>query len=240
LTYDFMTLAPDDFESLVADLFSKEWGARLETFKVGKDQGIDLRHSRTLAGEPEAIVQCKRYRPDRFAALARALRDEQSNLRKLNPTRYVVATSVPLSDHQKDKLLELVSPWCRGKDDIYGASELNGLLRMHPDVVQAHFKLWISGTAILSRVLHAEVFALSEANRSGSACLNSIPRLLSGLRADCQRCSVVHGGGRRLRRTDRRGGQRGAHQGFASYAAVINCGSPAKYASSGVNRSMRE
>jgi hypothetical protein len=159
-----MTLAPDDFESLVADLFSKEWGARLETFKVGKDQGIDLRHSRTLAGEPEAIVQCKRYRPDRFAALARALRDEQSNLRKLNPTRYVVATSVPLSDHQKDKLLELVSPWCRGKDDIYGASELNGLLRMHPDVVQAHFKLWISGTAILSRVLHAEVFALSEAN----------------------------------------------------------------------------
>ena len=50
--------------------------------------------------------------------------------------------------------------------------------------------------------------------RSGSACLNSIPRFLSGLRAGCQRCRVVHGGGRRLRRTDRRGGQLGAHQGF--------------------------
>ena len=38
------------------------------------------------------------------------------------------------------------------------------------------------------------------APRSGSACLNSKPRLLSGLRAVCQRCGVVQGGGRRLRR----------------------------------------
>lgn len=159
-----MTLAPDDFEALVADLLSREWGALLETFKAGKDQGIDLRHSRTLAGEPQVIIQCKRYRPDRFAALARSLDSEHGNLQRLRPARYVVATSVPLSDHQKDMLLQRVSPWCRGKDDIYGASELNGLLRMHPEVVQAHFKLWISGTAVLSRVLHAEVFALSEAN----------------------------------------------------------------------------
>jgi Putative DNA-binding domain len=48
--------------------------------------------------------------------------------------------------------------------------------------------------------------------RSGSACLNSFPRFISGLRAGCGRCRVVHGGGRRLRRTDRRGGQLGEHQ----------------------------
>lgn len=162
--YDFMTLAPDDFEAVVADLFSKEWGARLETFKPGKDQGIDMRHSRTLTGESEVIIQCKRYRSDRFAALARSLADEQANLQRLRPARYVVATSVALSDHQKEKLLQLTSPWCRGKEDIYGSTELNGMLRMHPEVIQAHFKLWISGTTVLSRVLHAEVFALSEAN----------------------------------------------------------------------------
>ena len=62
---------------------------------------------------------------------------------------------------------------------------------------------------------HAYVTPLAKVpDRSGSACLNSIPRLLSGrLCADCQRCRVVHGGGRRLRRTDRRGVQLGAHQG---------------------------
>ena len=47
--------------------------------------------------------------------------------------------------------------------------------------------------------------------RSGSGCLNNFPRVLSGLRAGCKQCRVVHGGGRRLRRTGRRGGQLGAH-----------------------------
>ena len=36
----------------------------------------------------------------------------------------------------------------------------------------------------------------SPANRSGSVCLNSFPRFISGLRANCGRCRVVHGGGR--------------------------------------------
>ena len=53
-----------------------------------------------------------------------------------------------------------------------------------------------------------------EPARSGSVCLNNIPRFISGLRANYERCRVVHGGGRRLRRTDRRGGQLGAHRGL--------------------------
>ena len=61
--------------------------------------------------------------------------------------------------------------------------------------------------------------------RSGSGCLNSIPRFISGLWADCRRCRVVHGGVRRLRRTQSRGGQLGAHRDLhltrpASTAAV--------------------
>ncbi len=55
---------------------------------------------------------------------------------------------------------------------------------------------------------------IAAVQRSGSGCLNNFPRFISGLRAGCVRCRVVHGGGRRLRRTDRRGGQLGAHQGF--------------------------
>src|SRR4051812_15505963 len=132
--YDFLTLAPEEFEALVADLFSKEWGSRLESFKPGKDGGIDMRHSRVPADQPQVIVQCKRYRPERFAALARSLQEETGNLGRLQPERYVVATSVPLSAHQKRKLLEILSPWCRGPQDIYGANELNGLLRDHPPV----------------------------------------------------------------------------------------------------------
>lgn len=162
--YDFMTLAPDDFEALVADLFSSAWGARLESFKPGKDGGVDLRHSRVPAGQPEVIVQCKRYGANRFTSLVRSMRDEAENLNALKPARYVLATSIPLSDHQKDQLVELLRPWCKDKSDIYGMSEINGLLRAHPGVLQAHFKLWVSSTAVLARVLHADVFALSDAN----------------------------------------------------------------------------
>lgn len=165
LSYDFMTLAPEDFEALSADLLSKEWGGGpLEIFKSGMDGGVDLRHSRTLPGQSTVIVQCKRYAADRFAALARNLSKELPKLNRLRPERYVVVTSVPLSPHQKDKLVQTVSPWCHGPHDIYGCAELNELLRRHPGVVAAHFKLWISGTQVLRQVLHADVFALSNAN----------------------------------------------------------------------------
>jgi energy-coupling factor transporter ATP-binding protein EcfA2 len=49
--------------------------------------------------------------------------------------------------------------------------------------------------------------------RSGSGCLNSIPRFISGVRAGCERCSVVHGGVRHWRAPSR-SGQRGAHHGL--------------------------
>ena len=39
-----------------------------------------------------------------------------------------------------------------------------------------------------------------------------------------QQCRVVHGGGRRLRRTGRRGGQLGAHQQMSFYAAFAGFG----------------
>ncbi len=60
-------------------------------------------------------------------------------------------------------------------------------------------------------LLSPSLLALLRLYRSGPVCLNNFPRFISGLRAGCQRCRVVHGGGRRLRRTQRRGGQLGAH-----------------------------
>jgi DNA polymerase III delta prime subunit len=85
------------------------------------------------------------------------------NLNRLNPDRYVLATSVSLSPANKDALVIALAPWCRSTADIYGPDELNGLLREHPDVERAHFKLWISSTQVLDRVVHARIFSLTEA-----------------------------------------------------------------------------
>ena len=163
MAYDFTTLSPTDFEALVSDLLSRAWGARLEAFKEGKDQGIDLLHSRVPASAPKTIVQCKRYAPDRFDALLRSVKLEREKLDRLKPERYVLATSVKLSLRNKQALVAALAPYCKSTGDIYGPKELNGLLRDHPDILQAHFKLWISSTAILERVLHGHIFAITDA-----------------------------------------------------------------------------
>ena len=163
MTYDFTTLSPDDFENLVADLLSREWGRRLESFKPGKDRGIDLRNTRVLAGRTKAIVQCKRYAPHKFVELCGGIKKEKKKLDLLKPQRYVLVTSVSLSPANKDALVLALAPWCKSTGDIYGASEVNGLLRQHPDVELAHFKLWISSTAVLERILHSRIFNITQA-----------------------------------------------------------------------------
>jgi hypothetical protein len=59
-------------------------------------------------------------------------------------------------------LLRLLSPWCETAADIYGANELNGLLRDYPDVERAHFKLWVSSTAVLERIVHSRIFNVTQ------------------------------------------------------------------------------
>lgn len=161
--YDFSTLSPDEFEELTCDLLSRLWDIRLEIFKAGKDGGVDLRHSRTLEDQPHAIVQCKRYAQHRFRSLINSLGGELSNLEKVRPARYVVVTSVALSPANKDEILKTVAPWCKSAEDIFGRDDLNALLRRFPEVERAHFKLWISSTAMLEEVLNAGVFSVTGA-----------------------------------------------------------------------------
>ncbi|MDP9120570.1 MAG: restriction endonuclease [Acidobacteriota bacterium] len=163
MSYDFTTLSPEDFELLVADLLSREFDTQLEVFKPGKDLGIDLRHSRAVRMQAPVIVQCKRYAPNGFAALARAMKRELPKLTKLKPERYLLATSVALSPPNKDALLQLLRPWCNGPEDIYGAAEILALIRKFPDVERAHFKLWISSTTVLERIVHSRIFNLTDA-----------------------------------------------------------------------------
>jgi hypothetical protein len=163
MAYDFTTLSPDEFENLTADLLSREWNTRLESFKPGKDGGIDLRNARVLPGAKTTIVQCKRYAPHKFAELCRSVKSEKKKLVRLRPDRYVLATSVGLSPANKDTLLKELAPWCLSPADIYGATELNGLLRRFPEIERAHFKLWVSSTAVLEQILHARIFNITQA-----------------------------------------------------------------------------
>ncbi|TXN40621.1 hypothetical protein FV232_05495 [Methylobacterium sp. WL30] len=154
--YDFKQLSPFDFELLIASLLSAEWGVKLEAFKSGRDGGIDLRYSNPNGVRSE-IIQCKHYASSGYSKLYSALEAELPKVKKLNPTRYGVATSVGLTAANKDAIKKLFDPYILTTGDIYGQTDINLMLERHPEVEKANFKLWFTSTAILERVLHNAV-----------------------------------------------------------------------------------
>ena len=159
--YDFRTLSSHDFENCVRDLLQSELGILLETFKSGRDGGIDLRYSNDQ--RHELIVQCKHYAESGYDVLYRDLKNsELPKVIALKPERYILATSVGLSPSTKDKIVKLFSPYCKSPSDVYGKEDLNNLLGRHPDIEKKHFKLWLSSSRVLSQIVHSKIFNYSE------------------------------------------------------------------------------
>lgn len=151
--YTFLNLSPSEFEDLSRDLLQKEWNSTLETFTEGRDNGIDLRYS---SDDNNTIIQCKRYSD--FNNLLSNLKLEKKNVVELNPDRYVIVTSVALTPPRKDQILEIFQPYIKTTNDILGKNDLNNLLNKFPEVEKQHFKLWLSSTTILDRILHSKVY----------------------------------------------------------------------------------
>ncbi len=155
--YNYEALSPQDFEELSRDLLQAEWNVALEAFKEGRDNGIDLRYA-TPPGDT-VIIQCKHFAKSGFAALLRHLRDsELPKIAMLNPNRYVVVTTVSFSPGNKQSILQTLSPFVKSQSDVLGVDDLDGLLAKHPSVERANFKLWLTSTSVIDRILHnAEV-----------------------------------------------------------------------------------
>lgn len=153
--YDFTTLSPIDFEILVRDLIQEERKIRLESFKAGKDSGIDFRFSRSR--KHRLIVQCKHYAHSSFNSLYREMKSELEKVKTLNPKSYLLATSLPLSPSQKAKLERLLSPFVQLSGDIYGREDLNNLLGKFREIERRTFKLWMASIPVFEEILHSGV-----------------------------------------------------------------------------------
>lgn len=149
--YDFHQLSPSDFEILARDLLQAEWKVTIENFKSGKDGGIDLRFAN---GPNETIVQAKHFIRTGFNGLAREMRKEAEKVNNLNPSRYVLITSIPLSYANKEKLVGIVGKEFLKPEDVHGQESLNNLLGLHPNIESDHYKLWLASKAVLDQTLH--------------------------------------------------------------------------------------
>lgn len=158
--HDFRQLSPLDFENLVRDLLQAELGCRLESFGPGKDGGIDFRFAR--AGQT-TVVQVKHYVGSPPAALLKAARAENAKVAGLRPKRYILATSSTMSPMLKDKLIASMPDAPLAREDVLGQEDINNLLASQPEVLRKHFKLWLTDTETLERILHSGIYNRTEA-----------------------------------------------------------------------------
>lgn len=196
--YDFNRLSHVDFEELIHDLLESDWGCRLEAFKTGRDNGIDLRH--IACDGARTIIQCKHYPNTSVSTLISKMKNEElRKIEALAPERYVLVTSAGLTPDNKAALFEMLQPFVVREDDIIGATEIEARLRDNDDVVKTHYKLWLTSTAVMERVLHAAEHARTDIHLEKILRKlplfvrhEAFPRALSAL-DDC-RIVVISGG----------------------------------------------
>lgn len=157
--YDFHQLSPHDLEVLTRDLLQVRWGVDIESFKTGRDGGVDLRYA---MGPTKTIVQVKHYLRTGLAGLLRDLEKEAVKVRRLAPSRYVLVTSVPLSALNKDAIVRVIGAEFLQPHDVVGPDDLNNLIAQHPEVEGRHYKLWLASRGVLDRVIHNAELTRSE------------------------------------------------------------------------------
>jgi hypothetical protein len=157
--YDFHQLSPYDLEILARDLLQAHWGVGIESFKTGKDGGIDLRYA---TATNKVIVQVKHLTKTGIAGLLREVQNEAVKVKRLQPSRYVLVTSVPLSAVNKDAVVNIIGADVLKPSDVIGREDLNNLLGQHSEIEGNHYKLWLASRAVLDKVLHNAALTRSE------------------------------------------------------------------------------
>lgn len=126
LKYDFhKLLEPYEFQYFIRDILQIRENCFFESFKEGPDGGIDLRKK---GPDDSMIVQVKRWQnnfPKFFYYLKKF---ELPKVQKLQPNRYILATSLSLTSIQKDKIMNLFAGYIKTPTDILSETDLNNLL----------------------------------------------------------------------------------------------------------------
>lgn len=152
--YNFATLNDKEFEQIAKDLLNAKFHFGLQSFKVGKDQGVDLRFS-SAENNNALVVQAKHYVCSSFSQLKSTLiKKELNKVVKLQPNRYIVVTSLSLSAFQKDVIKKSLSPFILSSNDVIGQEDLNGYLSEFREIEKKYFKLWFSSTNVFKAILN--------------------------------------------------------------------------------------
>ncbi|GAA0968883.1 hypothetical protein GCM10009555_015040 [Acrocarpospora macrocephala] len=136
-------------------------GVRLELFTAGSDGGTDLRYM-SHTGE-KIVIQCKHWmKSGRSKLIGHMLKTELPKVRKLRPTRYIVASTVDMTIPAKDKLYTSFQPYVKSPSDLFGIDEITSLIKGHPDVIRKHIRLWLNDSNVLDAAISKNIFVRSQ------------------------------------------------------------------------------
>lgn len=155
MKYNLGVLNDREFEDLCKDLLDLEFGVEFQIFKTGKDGGIDLLYSGKV--ENEIVVQVKHYEKSPFSLLLNRLSTtEKHSIDKMDPLplRYIVMTSLGLSPQNSREIKVKMEPYIASTRDIYGRQRIEALIARHRSVEEKCFKLWLTSTNVLERILN--------------------------------------------------------------------------------------
>lgn len=160
MDYDFSKLNDREFEALGASIIEKILNTRVETFKAGKDGGVDGRF--WISSNKEGIIQCKQYAGTPYKTLISKIKSEEvEKVRNLKPERYIFITSQKLSRPNKKEIKGLFYPFIKRQNDIFGYEDLNDFLlkRENQEIVEQNLKLWITSASVLDIIYNNAIKA---------------------------------------------------------------------------------
>lgn len=161
--YNFNILSPLEFEEFSKDILSAVHNVEYQTFRDGKDGGIDIRYVAENR-KSKTIVQCKRYKSSP-GLMNNLLKKERPKLDRLKPKRYILMLSLDLSVRKVDDLVKAFKPYLRSSHDVIMPKQLNSYLADHPQVEKRHFKLWLTSANVLDIVVRSGIENYSELTR---------------------------------------------------------------------------
>lgn len=162
MKYRLDTINDKEFEALAKDLLELELDVKFQNFCSGKDKGIDLRYAGDL--ENEIIVQAKHYIKSTFSDLKKVMKAERDKIEKLvhKTHRYILFTSFDLNTGQVDEIVGMFYPFLRNSQDVYGLARIQSMIENNSTIENKHYKLWLTSTQVLQRILHNGVKGRSE------------------------------------------------------------------------------
>lgn len=147
--YNYDELSDVDFEYLAQDIMQKKLKLELRRFARGSDGGIDLTED-TI--KRRIVVQVKHCKKSTSSQLIVSLKKELVKIKRINPERYFIVTSISLSPDKIKEIRLIFGDYIRNDRDILTIIEIDNFLqnKRNEDIVKKHFKLWFHSSVLIT------------------------------------------------------------------------------------------